>query len=316
MSKTLVGLSIAAATLAYLGCAPTATAQPATAAQDEFVAMLRTTRAPVIYASPQTLPRFGYSYGVVVNNWTRPMNLGRFYPSDVTGDLSTQTRSMLKELDNKLADLEVTKGRIIRTSVQIKGTRFKDTLSVTDILDQYFSERTMMKPTRPETFDTPVRNVANLTELDRPEALIAMDVTILDPATAPIEAVVQALTEQGPRPSVVTREGARTFMIEAVTAQQADFRIEGRDASEQLDSSLKHLDQVLAQIGANRDNIKQIGIDFVPTDNISEREITPKLTEYFDNNMPQVSFRQVAMSAIPGPSVCLSAEGEVIYPQP
>jgi enamine deaminase RidA (YjgF/YER057c/UK114 family) len=313
MSKMFVALSISAAALVSLVGLPNATAQTPTAAQAKFVAMLKTTRAPTIYASPDTLPRFGYSYAVVVNNWTRPIDLGFFYPSDTSGDLTAQTRSMLGAIEKKLADLGVTKGRIIRTSVLIKGTRFQDTLTVTDLLDGYFADRKLMATARPETFDFPVRNVANMTELDRPGVLVAMDVTILDPATSPDDLIVKGLTTQGPPPPAITPKGARTFLIEAVTAQKADFSLEGRNANEQLTSSLKHLDQVLAQIGAKRADIAQLAVDFVPSDNISERDITPRLAAYFGNNTPKVSFRSVGMSAIPGPSACVSAEGAVIY---
>jgi len=311
MFKVIAGANIVAA-LQLLSSI--AIAQTPNQAQAKFVSMLRATNAPAIYASPDTLPRFGYSYSVVVNNWTKPLEIGRFYPPDTGGDLTSQTRSMLAELDKRLETLGVTKGRIIRTSVLIKGTRFKDTLEVTGILDEYFADRKLIATNRPETYDSPARNLANMAELDRPGALVSMDVTILDPESAPTDMIARTLTQPSMRLAPLGGNRARTFLIEAVTAQQSDYNIMGRTSSEQVDVSLRHLDSVLAQIGAKRADIKQLNVDFVPSNNISQTEIAPKINRYFGAQGPAINFRAVGMSAIPGPSVCLSAEGAVIYP--
>ncbi len=274
--------------------------------------VFRNVRASKVYVNPPNLPRFGYSNAVVVNNWTQPLTMKPVFGTEKTArDLSAHVQSAVDQMEREMRSINVTKEALLSLDVyyETTGNSFDKLVAISSVLNEYSASR-MAYQTIPHSLNAlPVRNiygvgnVAKHLGMDSGGAKVALIATVLDPATTTDTRLFDL--ESAP----ARKDGKATFLVGGLAAQSMDFTV---STEEQPKAILNNLDIVLRHIGAQRKDIEQLKVSYVPGSGLTEDNIRPQLSEYFGGSVPEITWNEVDVAGFAANDTCVEAVGTLV----
>lgn len=275
--------------------------------------VFKNVRASKVYVNPDELPRFGYSNAVVVNNWTRPLQMNPVVGVDSTRDLTPHLKSALDRMEQAMKDINVTKEALLTLDIyyETSGNSFDKLVAISTVLNEYTASR-MAYETNPHRLNAlPVRNIYGVRDVAAHLGLngvsgakVALVPTVLDPATT-----TDARLFDIKSPPART-DGRATFLVGGLSSQSLDFSI---PSEEQPNELLKNLDIVLRDVGATRSDIDTIHIVYAETCGIAAEQIRPVIDEYFasSGSAPRVIWDSVEVAGFAANCTCAVVEGSI-----
>ncbi len=270
--------------------------------------VFQSVRASKVYVNPAELPRFGYSNAVVVNNWTRPLKMEPIVGNHTTRDLTPHLQSALDQMEQAMLDINVTKEALLTLDVYYEagGNSFDKMVALSSVLNEYTASRIAYE-TNPHRLNAlPVRNiygVLNVSEhlgLNAPGAKIALIPTVLDPATTTDARLFDV------KSAPARADGEATFLIGGLFSQGLDFSIPPERQPYEL---LKNLDITLRDIGAKKTDIDHMTLLFADTCGIAAENLRPIMDDYFNGDMPEMSWKSVEVAGFASNCTCAEIEG-------
>jgi len=283
------------------------TAKPAT--------LFANLRASKVYVNSNELPRFGYSNGVVVNSWTRPLKLPAVAGSDETAnDLEAHTKSALDAVTTQLHEIGVSKEAILSVYIYFdsSGDSFDNLVHITSILNQYMAGRLSYTTNPPSLNDVPIRNVHGVRNVSEHlnltgsrNARVAFQLVVLDPETTSSERIFDTHT------TAVRSDGRAPFLIGGMMGQNMTFTVPTADQPKNL---LANLDKILASMGAQRGDIEQITIRYTRKSGLTPDKLNALVKEYFAGRAavaPKIKFEQIEVAGFAANEACVEAQGSI-----
>lgn len=290
-----------------------ATAQAVDLTTAKPAVLFQNLRASKVYVNSNELPRFGYSNGVVVNSWTRPLKLPPVVGSDETaGDLEAHTKSALDALTAQLHEANVSKEAILTFYIYFDsaGESFDNLVHITSLLNQYMAGRLSYQTNPPSLNDVPIRNVHGVKNVSQHlgiagNARVAFQVVVLDPSTTTEERIFDTHTKP------VRADGRAPFLIGGMIGQNMSFTVPTSDQPKNL---LANLDKILAQMGAQRGDIEQVTIRYTRKSGLTPDYLRKLATEYFAGRTtatPRINVEQIEVAGFAANEACVEASGSV-----
>lgn len=268
-------------------------------------------RASKIYVNPPELARFGYSNGVLVNDWTRPLTMNPIVGTGVSRDLSGPLKSAIDQMDQAMQGINVTKEALLSLDIYYEagGANFDKLVAISTVLNEYTSSR-MAYETNPHRLNAlPVRNIygvldvashLKLTNVDNVK--IALIPTVLDPATTTDQ---RLFNRDLPK---ARQDGEAAFIIGGLSSQSLDFSV---PAERQTEVLLDNLDLVLRDMGATKNDVDTITILAANSCSIEPAQTMATVSDYFAEAgaSPKIVMENVEVAGFAANCQCAEIEG-------
>jgi enamine deaminase RidA (YjgF/YER057c/UK114 family) len=256
--------------------------------------------AQVRYIIPSEFPDLPYSYGVAfakeidtisINataKGTTFRNSGIKADGEVPKSLKEQMQKALVNFDGALRELHSSKMDVARLSVKFVGDSMETTEMLSDELEKFFLLRTVSR----EKVLPPVRSMVGVSKLSDPNLLVEFQATVFDPKSKP-----EALQGRGIDVPETFGQNGEMLLVGGVTALQKNYLTRGvQNMRTQMRESLKNLEVVLAKAGAERSDVRNLKVFYVPakakdlkaSNKTAQEVLNQELKSFFGDNQPTI----------------------------